>query len=229
MAKKRRVTRKELLKEPDEFITFTGKMIQFARTYQNHLLYGAGALVFIVLIISGVRLYTNWKENKAFTSLEKAMSQYDENRSSKSDATDLSDVKQSFQNVAEKYSRYDGGKLARMMYANICYESGDYDTAIVNYTKALREFSDDPSITLFIQSSLGYAYEAKQDYQTATKYFEQVASSPNTFLQDEALYNLGRLYKKTGDMEKSKKAFDSILSNHPDSIYIEMVKETIMG
>ncbi len=229
MAKKRRVTRKELLKEPDEFITFTGKMIQFVRTYQNQLLYGIGALVLIVLIVSGVRLYTSWKENKAFTSLGKAMSQYDENRSSKSEATDLNDVKQSFQNVAEKYSGYDGGKLARMMYANICYESGDYDAAIANYTKALQEFSDDPSITLFIQSSLGYAYEAKQDYQTAIEYFEQVASSPSTFLKDEALYNLGRLYAKAGDTEKSKKAFDRILSDHPDSIYVEMVKETNTG
>ena len=115
------------------------------------------------------------------------------------------------------------------MYANICYESGDYDTAIANYTKALREFSDDPSITLFIQSSLGYAYEAKQDFQTATTYFEQVASSPNTFLKDEALYNLGRLYAKTGDAEKSKKAFDSILSDHPNSIYVEMVEEKTTG
>jgi len=136
MAKKRRVTRKELLKEPDEFITFTGKMIRFAREYQNQLLYGLGAIVLIVVIISGVRLYINWNENNASAQLEQAMTQHAESRLNK---TDLNDAKQSFQKVADKYSRYEGGKLARIMYANICYETGDFDTAISNYDKALKD------------------------------------------------------------------------------------------
>ena len=224
MAKKKRVTRKALLKEPDEFMTFTGKMIQFAKEYQNQLLYGLGALVLIIIIFSGVRLYINWNENNASAQLEQAMSQHAESRLNN---TALDDAKQSFQNVSDKYSRYEGGKLARIMYANICYETGDFDTAISNYDKALEDFTDDPSITLFIQSSLGYAYEAKSEYQSAADHFERVASSPNTFLKDEALFNLGRLYAKMGNAEKSKKAFDDILSDHTDSIYIEIVKETI--
>ncbi|MBW1698779.1 MAG: tetratricopeptide repeat protein [Deltaproteobacteria bacterium] len=227
MAKKKRVTRKELLKEPDEFITFAGKMIRFAKAHRSQLLYGLGALVFVVLIISAVHVYANWRENQAFDLLEKAMSRYDENRSDKADLVD--DVKQALQTVAEKYSRYHGGKLARVMYANLSYDTGDFNTAIENYLKALEAFHEDPSISLFIQISLGYAYEAKKDYKTAIKYFEQVASSPMEFLKDEALYQLGRLYAKTGQQEKSKEAFDNILSNHPDSIYIELVKESVQS
>jgi tetratricopeptide (TPR) repeat protein len=212
------------LKEPDEFITFTGKMIQFARKYQNQLLYGLGGLLVLVLIVSGVRFYTNWKENKAFESLENAMAQYEKSRSEK---TDLSDVKLAFQKVVETYSGYDGGRLALLIYANICYDTGDFDAAIVNYSKATEAFTDDPTVNLFIQTSLGYAYEAKKDYQTAANHFERVASSPTRFLNDQALYNLGRLYAKIGNTEKSRSAFEKILSEHPDSLYIELVKERI--
>jgi hypothetical protein len=36
MAKKpKKVSRKKLLKEPDEFITFSGKLIQFGQTYRT--------------------------------------------------------------------------------------------------------------------------------------------------------------------------------------------------
>lgn len=226
MAKKRRVTRKELLKEPDEFITFTGRLIQFARDYQKQLLYGLSALVLIVIIISGVRLYIAYNESNASAQLEQAMSLHQESRSNN---TDLNEVKLSFQKIADNYSRYEGGKLARIMYANICYETGDLDAAISSYDRALKDFTDDPSIALFIQSSLAYAYEAKNEFQSAAEYFEKVASSPNTFLKDEALFNLGRIYAKLGNAEKSKKAFEDILSDHTDSIYIEVVKELTTG
>jgi len=224
--KKKRVTRKELLKEPDEFITITGKIIQFARTYQNQLIYGLAAVVFIVAVVSGVRFYSNWQEGKAYDSLEKAMSQFEKNRSEKAG---LNEAKQRFQNIAENYSRYHGGKLARVMYANLCYETDDIDSAVTAYTEALDDFSDDPSVGLFIQSSLGYVYEAKKDYQTAVSYFEKVATAPREFLKDEALYNLGRLYGQLGDAEKSKNAFEKILSDHPDSLYIELVRESTAG
>ena len=51
MAKKKRVTRKELLKEPDEFMTFTGKLVQYVRDYQKQLMYGFSALVLIIIIM----------------------------------------------------------------------------------------------------------------------------------------------------------------------------------
>ena len=226
MAKKRRVTRKELLKEPDEFITFTGKLIQFARNYQKQLLYGFGALVAIVIVISGVRLYIGYNERSASARLELAMSQHAEVRTKD---TGLNEVKQSFQEIADKYSRYEGGKLARVIYANLCYDTGEFDAAISSYGKALDDFADDPSISLLIQSSLAYAYEAKSEFQSAAEYFEKVASAPNTFLKDEALFNLGRIYAKMGNAEKSKKAYEDILSDHSDSIYIDVVKELIAG
>ena len=57
MAKKRKKTRKELLKEPDEFMTLSGKLIKFAVEHKKQLTYGLGIILALVVIISGVRFF----------------------------------------------------------------------------------------------------------------------------------------------------------------------------
>ena len=50
-AKKRKKTRKELLKEPDEFMTLTGKLFGFAVDHKTQLTYGLGILLAVAIII----------------------------------------------------------------------------------------------------------------------------------------------------------------------------------
>lgn len=225
MARKR-VTRKELLKEPDEFMTITGKIIQFVRTYQRYILYGTSALVIIGLTFAGIRYYRGWKENKAYASLEQAIEQYE---AMDEKNKDLSTAKTDFQTLVKKYAGYSGGKIARVIYANLCYETGDYDSAIDQYTKALEDFADHPSLKTFIQSSIGYSYQAKKNYQAAADQFEAMVSDPAIYMKDEALFNLGLLYAKLGKPDKSREAFQKILTDYADSNYIEMVKEELAG
>jgi len=225
MAKKR-LTRKELLKEPDEFMTITGKIIQFVRTYQKYIVYGVSAVMIIGLAFAGVRYYRNWKENKAYASLEQAVDQY---RTMEEKNKDLSSTKGDFQTLVQKYSGYSAGKIARVIYANLCYETGDYDSALDQYKKSLKDFSDHPSLKTFIQSSIGYSYQAKKNYQAAAEQFEAMVSDPTIYMKDEALFNLGLLYAKLGKPDKSRQAFEKILSDYTDSTYIEMVKEELAG
>jgi len=58
MAKKR-VTRKQLLKEPDEFITFTGKLIRFGRAHHKELTYAVCAVFIIVIAFAAVRYFSS--------------------------------------------------------------------------------------------------------------------------------------------------------------------------
>jgi len=223
---KKRVTRKELLKEPDEFITFTGKIIRFFRSYYLQIMYGAVAFFIIIFSIAGFRYYTGWKGKKAFASLEQVMTAYNKALEAKSE---LTDVKNSFQKVVDKYDGYAGGKMARVVFADICYQTDDFDTAISLYTEALEDFKEDALLQNFIQSSLGYAYEAKKDYKNAAIYFNEIASAKNAVMTDVALFNLARLYNEEGNKEKSTEAYKKILSDHADSLYIEIVKEKLNG
>ena len=48
-------------------------------------------------------------------------------------------------------------------------------------------------------------------------------------MTDVALFNLARLYNEEGNKEKGTEAYKKILSDHADSIYIEIVKEKLSG
>jgi tetratricopeptide (TPR) repeat protein len=207
MAKKRKKTRKELLKEPDEFMTLTGKVIGFAVEHKTQLTYGLGIILALVIIVSGVRFFSIRAEKKASALLGQSM----------------------FENILQKYSSKDSGKLARLTYANICYDAGQYKQAIDLYHASLKDFENHPMIHRQILSSLGYSYEQQKDYSTAVGYFEKISAASGQILRDEALFHMGRLYDKLGQPEKSKEAYQKILSDHPDFIYIDMVKERISG
>ena len=52
-------------------------------------------------------------------------------------------------------------------------------------------------------------------------------SDPDSNNRDEALFNLGVLYEKLGDTDKSHQAFKQILSSYPNSMYFDIVKEKL--
>lgn len=226
MAKKK-ITRKQLLKEPDEFITITGKIIRTARAYSNQILYGAGALVLILAVASGIRYYNGVKENRAFSMYETAMARYTAQNKADGPVKAYQEVRQEFDQILKKYSGNSGGKLARFAYADICYRAGEFDRAVELLTRSLRDFEGDAFYSTLVVNSIGHSHEGKKDFEAAAASFEKLAAAPESHLKDEALFHLGRIYQTMGNSEKSRTAFRKIISDHPSSFYMNLVKEKL--
>ncbi len=228
MAKK--VTRKQLLKEPDEFITTFGKTVRLATAYKKHI-----GIAFAVAIVAGLAfgllsVLKNRAEDQAFALLAQANQKYQSSLDANKDPKKaLEDAKGDFENIVKEYSGYKGGQVARVEFANYCYEGGEYDRAAELFKKALDDFGGDPSYRNFILSGLGYSHEAKKDYEASARYFEMISGSDSRILKDEALFNLGRIYAELGNSEKSVAAYDKLASDYPDSIYIDLIKDQLKG
>lgn len=229
MAKKLKKTRKELLKEPDEFITISSKLIGFAVDHQKQLTVAVGIIVALALIFSGYRFFSIRAESKASALLDQSIANYEKFKNDKQPMEAYDRVSADFQLILDKYGSKKSGKIARLTYANICYKAGKYEQAIALYNQSLIDFEKHPTIHNQVVGSLGYAYEQQQDYEKAVTYFEKLSSSPETIMRGEALYNLGWLYDKLGQAEKSKAAYNKILSDHQDFLYIDLVKERMSG
>ena len=224
MAKKK-VTRKELFNEPDEFITFSAKLLKIMATYKVQLLYGIGLLILIGIIFSGTSYFSYRSESQAFVMLEKTINKYKGSLEKNGPEKAFKEVKNDFVKIIDNYSGNRGGKIARIEFANISINAGDTDGAIDLYRKALEDFNDDQTVKNIILSSLGYAYEEKSDSKSAIKYFEMTISEPDTFLKDEALFNLGRIYAAMGNKKMSSDAYKKIVSEFADSFYLSIAKE----
>jgi tetratricopeptide (TPR) repeat protein len=226
MAAKKK-SRKQLLKEPDEFLTFTGKAISFVTGYQKQISYILCTIVVIALIFFGYRFFAQRAETKAFVLLGRIQSKYETLKETSSETEAYSQVSEAFQSIIKKYGGNTAGKFARVIYANISYNTAQYEKAIALYKQSLNDFKDDKFFYHMILSDLGHAYQQIEDGQNAAAYFEKAASATDTPIREEALFNLGLLYEKSGEDAKSQKMLKEILNNYPESIYSDIVEEEL--
>ena len=230
MAKKRvSRSRKRDLNEPDEFITFWAKLFLFVSEYKMLFSCALGIIVAILIVITGVVYFIKKSEDNAFALLQQGIVKYQTKLKNNTPEKAFLDVTKDFQLILEKYSNRDGGKLARFIYADMCYTAKNYDKAIELYNKSLSNFNDEPFVKNLILNSLGYSYKIKKEYKTAAKYFEMIVSAPDYSIKDEALFNLGEIYAAMGNHDKSINVFKKIISDHAGSMYIELVKERVAG
>ena len=227
MAKKQKITRKELLKKPDEFLSVTARMLQWAAAHKKQLVYGGSAVVIAAVLFAAYQFVSIRSERKAFQLLAQNLAKYEDLRGQQDAAKAYQAVSGEFHQLIDQYSGNDGGKLARVIYANICFEAGQYQQAIDLYTQALTDFEGQPLIRNLILSGLGYAYEQLNDFAAAAGFFDRLVHDPKALMPEEAWFNLGCLYAELGESEKSRQAFQKILSDYRDSIYYDMVKERL--
>jgi tetratricopeptide (TPR) repeat protein len=220
-------SRKQLLNEPDEFITFSSKLLRFVMEHKIQISSAIGVVLVLTALLSGYFYSLNKAENKASALLEACMTQYETILKDKGPDKACRDMEKDFQIIFEKYSKTAAGKLARVNYANICYNAGDYEKAITLYENAVAGFDDKPLFKNLILSGLGYAYEGIKDFKTAAACFEKIAQGQDAVMKDEALFNLGRLYASTGDKGRSMDAFKKIVAEYTDSLYFELAKEKV--
>jgi tetratricopeptide (TPR) repeat protein len=229
MAKQKRVTRKQLLKEPDEFITTTGRIIRWTRQYTRQVAFAAGIFLMLLVVITGYRYFSNRSENKAFSLLDQAVSNYEGKKTDLDVPAAYEDAKENFETIIRKYDNTEGGKLAMVVFARMSYDANRVDRAIELYKAALVHFENDPTYKNFLWTGLGYAYEKKQDIRMAISYFEKIAGGEDPVVKDVALFNMGRLYQDLGETAKSMQAYERLTTEHTDSIYYQLAMEKVAG
>lgn len=225
MAKK--ISRKKLLKEPDEFISFAGRLIQFGKKYQEKLIGGIAVLFVLLAIISVIRYLSVKHESEASLLLSEAQAKYEKALSSNKPQEAYKEVEKDFQRLLNDFSGQMAGKQARLIFADVYLDAGKIDQAIKLYKMSLKDWSSEPIIKNIILGSLGNAYKEKEDYKNALLYYKQIRDGSESFGKADALFNLGILYAKKDETKKSQKAFKMVDQDYSNYIYAEIVKDKI--
>lgn len=225
--KKKRVTRKQLLKEPDEFLTFSAKALQFTVEHKTRITGAIGILFGIIIIITAINYFLNTAENRAFQMLDQSMAKYNGILQADGPIKAAADVGNDFQMILEKYRGRKGGQFARLIYADICFKAGLLDRSIELYQQALKDFATMQPYKNLILNSLGIAYEEKQDYTTAVQYLERIASATEMLMKNEALFALGRIYAAMGQKEESIAAYNQLIEGYPGSMNTEIARDRV--
>jgi len=229
MVKNKSVSRKKLLKEPDEFITVSSKVLGFVVANKVKLYWVLGMVIAIAVLMYGIRYFIDSAENNAFNILDQLMMNYGSVVKEKGAVNALSDVDKDFQELLDKYGGRKGGKYARLYYGDICFDAGEYDKAIVQYQQALKDFRHIEPFENLILKNIGYSYEEKKDFSAAAAHFEKIVSQPNLLMKDEVLFSLARIYTVLEQKEKSADMYKEIIDKYPDSMFIDIAKEKVLN
>jgi len=223
MAKKK-LTRKELLKKEDEFISLSHRVYMYVSDHTKQFQYFILSLMLILAIISGIGLYLRHLNKKALAAYNIAY---------KNMVTDFSPekkpdtIKKSIDEIDNIIKQYGCTKVATMAIPQLAYlkfGQGKYDEAISLYKKYLEKEKLGSTYRSMAHFGLAAAYEAKGDHVSAVKNLKNVIDDKNNFLREEAMFFLGRIYARAGQLEISRKTFQDFVNQYPESPMLPLAK-----
>ncbi len=219
-----KISRKQLLKEPDEFLTFSARLLQWIAAYRSQALIGVAVVLGIGILFSGYQmLHRSW-EKDAFTKLHGLTARYEKLQKTDGAAKAYESMQKEFDAFLSDASRRTAGKIGLLTWAKFCAEAGQIDKAIDVYGKAVDVFQGDPILASLARSALGHLYLKKADTDRALSLFESVASAAEAtpVIVEDALIQLSAIYRQRQDEPKSKQYLQTLVQKYPNSMYKEL-------
>ncbi|NIR13647.1 MAG: tetratricopeptide repeat protein [Desulfobacterales bacterium] len=223
MAKKK-VTRKQLLKEPDEFLTFSGRAALFIRGHSRQFTYLGVAVAAGLLIYLGITTFMGYINKKGQTAYNTAYYIIAENANLEKDAQALKESAELFQKVIDKYGMSKVSRLALPELAYLRMAERKYDEAIGLYLEFLSEVPDNSPYQSLARLALAACYEANGELESAIESLSRVVDGPNDFFKEQAMLSLARVYRLDNQKDKSKKILEEFLEKFKSSPFLPIAK-----
>jgi predicted negative regulator of RcsB-dependent stress response len=186
----------EELNFPPEIISFVRKNL---RTLQIIL------VVFLILVISWIvyDYYTERQENNAASLLASAMQ-----------IEKTAERLPVLEEVVNDYSRTDTALWGKLELANLDYQNGSYDWAILKYEEIISKLPSGSSLVPLVRLNLAQSYEETAQYEQAVAQYNLLKKA--TGFKEEAYLALGRIYKEKDDLPQARKEYEMLLSTMED-------------
>jgi predicted negative regulator of RcsB-dependent stress response len=223
MAKKK-VTRKQLLKEPDEFLTFSGRAARFIREHSRKFTYLGVAVAVGLLIYLGITTFMGYINKKGQTAYNTAYYILAENADPEKDDQVLKESAELFQKVIDKYGMSKVSRLALPELAYLKMAERKYDEAIGLYLEFLSKVPDNSPYQSLARLALAACYEAKGELESAIESLSQVVDGPNDFFKEQAMLSLARVYRLDNQTDKAKKILEEFLDQFKSSPFLPIAK-----
>ena len=191
MAKKIRITRKELLKEPDQFLSSTDKAMLFFR--QNRFFVIGGIIVVMLFGLSFLG-YQNYQKSRImkFESLYFKMEKIAE--ASKEKGKKLQEQLIEIQDQIDKGPHRN---RASLFLADVYFQNEEYDKAKSIYQEVRSKSSGLNHEMAAV--NLAYTYEAMGDLQKAIDLYKLAINSNSNFPLFQVYWSLARCHENNND------------------------------
>jgi tetratricopeptide (TPR) repeat protein len=216
---------KKDLKQPDEFITFSARLLRVVIEQKNIIMAALVGIVALVLIVTAVNYFSQKADVQSLQMLSEVVSRYETLQNEGGDVDAYQGTKDGLTEIVDTYGSNIGGKLANFFLANASFAAGEYETSAALYRKAAADFKGALPFETLAKSSLGYALAQQGDHEAAAGVFEKMATADGAVMADELLFALARQYAATGKTELQEETARKLIETFPESIYTNVMQE----
>jgi tetratricopeptide (TPR) repeat protein len=224
----RKKIRKKDLKKPDEFITFTSKILNWCRENIRIVMAAAGGIVVAVLLAGGVFVFQANREAKARALYDSALAFYPVESSGKTAEAQYAKVAAQLEELKQSFGSTTVVTSALIDLGNVYFQQGEYDKAISCYLDFLQRTDQKNPFHDQVLVSLGETQEAKGAWQPALEVYQRLVSEGTAVYQAQAQLYLGRVYEAMGDQKNAMTHYDNYLKENPATLYSEWIRTKLI-
>lgn len=217
---KARIRRKDL-KAPDEFLSLTGRVVQWARARSKIVIGVAVAIVVVVGVLSLNAAFRTAREREANNDLGRGLSAMRN--------PDLSSAITQLGQTADRWRPSLTADLASLLAANAEIRAGDLDKALKGVERVSSAAGDLPP---YLQQQLHYvwavALEKKGDSKGAADKYQAAAALAGPY-RGPALLGEARMRELNGEAEAARTLYRRYVEEFPDMPNRDLVEPKIKG
>jgi predicted negative regulator of RcsB-dependent stress response len=197
-----RITRKDILNTPDEFITTTSSIFEWIKEHPQQFIIGALVLVFILAGGYGVYYWKTTRELDGMNAYMKA-----------------SNNSQMSLQVAQEYSDTKAGKLAKLRLARMSFEQGNQKMALSYADEFINRWAGKDTYHWQAILIIAGAYMQQNEPSKAMPILNSCIENASKDLKDQALFLKANALIAMGKGSEARQCLSAVSEN-----YSEMAK-----
>ena len=216
----RKITRKQLLREPDEFISVSSKIINYVTANPKKITHFSIAFlgVLAVAVIGFFFLRHQAESNRLEFNQVLAQAHAEE------DTDKQIEILESY---LENHSGSERAALVAAELGGAYFKTGKYESAASTLENALAWLGSYPKSRIAVRLALAQSYEALTQYAKGVELLLKNEREQGSFLKEENTLVLARLYRESGDVEKATTTYEAFLQAYPESGAKELVESIL--
>lgn len=224
MAKK--ISRKELLHEPDEFITTSTRVIEYARNNPKKIGFVVGLVVLAVVVVVAGYAYHTYKLKTSHEMFMQAYRNYVRAVRSDDPIPDekLNSLFKEFDQIAKDFGSFVSGEKALLYTGHVLYMKKDYKGALERYERMKSTNLVKRGLGDLIMYNIAMTHIALGNYEEAKTLFEQLSKDPDSPYRREAYSSIASIYETMGKNKEAIQAYRQYLKmfpQAPDAAYVK--------
>ena len=221
---KEKVTRKELLKSPDEFLTVSSRTILYVKEHPKPFKIAGGVLVAAALVYLGANTYLNYANKKGQEAYDAAYYEVVKIKEIKADDEAVKKSEELFKKVIADHGVSKASRLAPPQIAYLKFLEKKYDEAIQLYQAYLREVPENTVYHSLALLALAASYEGQGDFGKAIEALQKILSSSEPSFKEQATLQLARVYGLSKQPDKAKEMLKEFIEKYKNSPFLSMAK-----